>query len=141
MATTKIGPKHQVTIPKDVFEALHLEIGDILDAQMERGRVVLVPKKLVEKAPVPELTVKERRVLLRVRQKIDRIRRDLASARGLNAEEADLAARVGLIDKDQRWWWTEEWQKGEREAENDIRRGRTKAFANTEALLKDLRGT
>lgn len=33
VATTKIGPKHQVTIPKSVFEALHLEVGDILDVQ------------------------------------------------------------------------------------------------------------
>ncbi|GAH27658.1 unnamed protein product, partial [marine sediment metagenome] len=27
-------------------------------------------------------------------------------------------------DPDQAWWWTEEWQKKEREAEKDIREGR-----------------
>ncbi len=34
-----------------------------------------------------------------------------------------MAAKVGLIDPDQRWWWTEEWQQGEREAEEDIAKG------------------
>lgn len=29
-----------------------------------------------------------------------------------------------LIDRDQEWFWTEEWQEGEREAEEDIRKGR-----------------
>jgi AbrB family looped-hinge helix DNA binding protein len=140
VSTTKIGPKHQVTIPKNVFEALHLEVGDILDAQTEGGNVVLVPKKLVEKAPAPKLTAREQKVLARARQKIERIRQDLAAARGLTAEEADLAARVGLIAEDQQWWWTEAWQKGEREAEKDIRHGRTKAFGSAEALINDLRG-
>ncbi len=97
MSTTKIGPKHQVTIPKDVFEALHLEIGDILDAQSQAGRVVLMPKRLVEKAPGPDLTAKEQRVLARARRKIERIRKDLGAARGLTASEAALAARAGLI--------------------------------------------
>lgn len=29
-----------------------------------------------------------------------------------------------LIDRAQEWFWTEEWQEGEREAEEDIREGR-----------------
>lgn len=35
-------------------------------------------------------------------------------------EEIKLAIKVGLIDPDQAWWWKEEWQKGEREAEKEI---------------------
>jgi hypothetical protein len=31
-----------------------------------------------------------------------------------------LAIKVGLIDPEQDWWWKEEWQKGEREAEKEI---------------------
>ena len=31
MGLTKIGPKHQVTIPKTVFERLKLDVGDYLD--------------------------------------------------------------------------------------------------------------
>ncbi|MFN2488340.1 MAG: hypothetical protein ABR529_01085 [Actinomycetota bacterium] len=29
------------------------------------------------------------------------------------------------IDRDQEWFWTSEWQEGERRASDDIREGRT----------------
>jgi len=73
-ATTRIGPKHQITIPKDIFETLNLEVGDFLEARIKNDTVVLAPKK--------------------------------------------------LIPKDQAWFWTEEWQKGEKEADEDIKAGR-----------------
>ncbi len=139
MSTTKIGPKHQVTIPKDVFQRLHLEVGDVLEAEAQQAKLVLVPKKLMEKAPAPRLSAREQKLLGRAQEKIKRIRRDLISARGLTAAEADVAAKAGLIAHDQRWWWTEEWQKGERESERDLRAGRTQAFQSAEQLLEDLR--
>ena len=77
--------------------------------------------------------------LARAREKIRRIRRDLASARGLTIEEADVAAKVGLIAQGQQWWWTEEWQKGEREAERDLRAGRIRGFESAEQFFQDLR--
>jgi len=49
MPAVKIGPKHQVTIPKDVFDTLSLEVGDFLDTQVKDNAIVLVPKKLVAK--------------------------------------------------------------------------------------------
>jgi len=49
MPAVKIGPKHQVTIPKEVFDALHLEVGDFLDTQVKDNAIVLIPKKLVAK--------------------------------------------------------------------------------------------
>ena len=73
-STVRIGPKHQITITKDIFEALDLKVGDFLDAHLEDGTIVLVPQK--------------------------------------------------LIPKDQAWFWTEEWQKGEKEADEDIKAGR-----------------
>lgn len=42
------------------------------------------------------------------------------------------------IPKDQAWFWTEEWQKEEREADEDIKAGRVKSFDNAEDLLKSL---
>ena len=78
-------------------------------------------------------------LLARAEEKIKRIRQDLASARGLTEEEADAAAKVGLIARDQRWWWTEEWQRGEREVERDLRAGRTKVFRSAEQLIEELR--
>ena len=139
MATTRIGPKHQVTIPKDVFEKLHLEVGDLLDAAVDKGKLILVPKRLAEKAPAPKLTDIEQKLLRKAQAKIQHIRRDLASAKGLSAEEAEVAAKSGLIARDQRWWWTEKWQEGERAAERDIRTRRTRAFESAEELLQELR--
>ena len=49
MPAVKIGPKHQITIPRDVFDSLHLEVGDFLDTQVKDNAIVLVPKKLVPK--------------------------------------------------------------------------------------------
>jgi len=43
-----------------------------------------------------------------------------------------------LVDKSQAYFWTEEWQKGEAEAEADIKAGRIKTFDSVEELLEDL---
>ena len=90
MSTTRIGPKHQITIPKDIFEALNLEVGDFLEAGIEDNTIVLVPQK--------------------------------------------------LIPKDQAWFWTKEWQKGEREADEAIRKGDLMGpFSNIKDALKALK--
>lgn len=41
-------------------------------------------------------------------------------------------------DPEQWWFWTEAWQKGEREAEEDFRAGRTEFFASSEEFLAAL---
>ena len=46
---------------------------------------------------------------------------------------------ASLVPKDQLWFWTPEWQKKEREADEDIARGRVKEFESVEELIKDLR--
>ncbi len=89
-STTRIGPKHQITIPQDIFETLDLEVGDFLDARIEDNIIVLIPQK--------------------------------------------------LIPKDQAWFWTEEWQKGEREADEAILRGDLVGpFSNIKDALKALK--
>lgn len=40
------------------------------------------------------------------------------------------------IDREQAWFWTPEWQKGEREAEDDIRAGKTTRM-KTDSILKE----
>jgi len=124
MPVVRIGPKHQVTIPKEVFDQLHLKPGDFLEAISQGGKVILMPRQLVAKAPAPYLTKKEQEILSRAKEKIDQIQKDILHSQGLTKEEAKVASKVGLIDPDQAWWWVEEWQKGEREAEKDIREGR-----------------
>ena len=43
-----------------------------------------------------------------------------------------------LIDPSQAYFWTKEWQAGEQEAEEDIRRGRIKKFKSVKELMRDL---
>ena len=50
----------------------------------------------------------------------------------------DVVTPKKLVDKSQAYFWTEEWQKGEAEAEADIRAGRVKTFDSVEELLEDL---
>ena len=67
----------------------------------------------------------------------------------LNIEEGDLVeiqvvddravlVPKKLVDKSQAYFWTDDWQKGEAEAEADIKAGRTEAFDSVEELLEDL---
>lgn len=43
-----------------------------------------------------------------------------------------------LVPADQAWFWTKEWQKGEREAQQEIEQGKTKSFNTMKDLLRDL---
>ena len=47
--------------------------------------------------------------------------------------------KKSLVDASQAYFWTEEWQRGEREAQEDIRHGRVKRFRSTKALVSDLK--
>ena len=42
------------------------------------------------------------------------------------------------IDAEQAWFWTNQWQGAEKQAQADIRAGRVKKFKNVEDLIKDL---
>jgi len=43
-----------------------------------------------------------------------------------------------LVDKSQAYFWTQEWQAAEREADEDIRAGRMQTFESVDELLADL---
>lgn len=90
MAAVKIGPKHQITIPREVFDSLHLEVGDFLDTRIKDNIIVLIPKKLVA--------------------------------------------------KDQEWFWTNEWQEKEREADEAIAKGEISGrFSKASNAIKALK--
>ena len=46
--------------------------------------------------------------------------------------------QVLTIPRHQAWFWTEEWQTGEREAEADLAAGRYDTFDTMEELIDDL---
>jgi len=45
-----------------------------------------------------------------------------------------------LVDASQAYFWTEEWQKGERKADEDIKAGRVKRFKSATEAEKYLEG-
>lgn len=49
MPIVKIGPKHQVTIPSELFTILNLKPGDLIEAQLRDKEIVLIPQKLIPK--------------------------------------------------------------------------------------------
>jgi len=140
MSNIRVGCKGQITIPKHIFQAAELEVGDILQATVDNGKVVLTPKRLTDKVPAVRLPASEQRALARAQKKIKMINEDPLNSRGLTRKEAEAAAKAGVIRKDQIWFWLERWQKGEREAERDIREGRVSpAFDNAEDAIAYLR--
>jgi AbrB family looped-hinge helix DNA binding protein len=53
-------------------------------------------------------------------------------------EERAVLMPKRLVDKSQAYFWTRRWQKGEREADEDIKAGRVKTFESADELIKEL---
>jgi len=49
MPVVKVMDRRQVVIPKEIFEALKLKAGDYLEATIENGKIVYIPKQLVDR--------------------------------------------------------------------------------------------
>ncbi len=140
MVTTRISPKHQITIPKPVFDEAQLKEGEILEASVENGKIVLTPERLTDKTQNSKLTLKEQTILARAKAKIDKINNDILNSKGLTLKEIEVAAKADLIDEKQAYYWTEEWQKGERESERAILNGEVSpAFNNSDEAIAYLR--
>lgn len=88
MPLTKVGSRHQVTIPKEIVEKLQLKSGDYVEVTLEDSKVVIVPK--------------------------------------------------AVVDREEAWFWSKEWQEMEREADEALAKGDYKEFDNVEDLIRDL---
>jgi AbrB family looped-hinge helix DNA binding protein len=53
----------------------------------------------------------------------------------ITAEGILLRPRT-LVDATQAWFWTPAWQKGEREASDDLRKGRTRTYKTEKDFLR-----
>ena len=49
MARTRVSPKYQVVIPKEVRESIGLEVGQELQVVAKGGTITLVPQQPIEK--------------------------------------------------------------------------------------------
>ena len=88
MPVSVIRAKGQLTIPREVRAAAHLQEGDPVEIEITADGTLLRPKK--------------------------------------------------LIDASQAWFWSPEWQQGEREASADIKAGRVRTSGSSEAFLESL---
>ncbi len=88
MTIGTVRAKGQITLPREIREAAHIEEGDAIEFEITDDGILLRPKK--------------------------------------------------QIDASQAWFWTPEWQAGEREAEADIAAGRTTFYASGEEFIKAL---
>jgi len=55
--------------------------------------------------------------------------------------EEDGSTRLSpkvAVDRDQAYFWTQRWQQGEQEAEEDLSAGRHKDFDSLDELLEDM---
>ena len=59
---------------------------------------------------------------------------------GLDEEGHIILTPKKLVDASQAYFWTEEWQKGERKADEDIKSGRVKRFRSASEAIKYLQG-
>lgn len=84
--TGRLLSKGQLTIPKEIREAAHLEEGDPVAFEVTDEGILLRPQK--------------------------------------------------FVDASQAWFWSPQWQAMEREADEDIRAGRTKVFDSTDDFLR-----
>jgi AbrB family looped-hinge helix DNA binding protein len=50
MAIVIVKNKYQVVIPRSVRDKIGINIGDLLEARVERGRVTFSPKSVVDRA-------------------------------------------------------------------------------------------
>ncbi len=49
MAIVTVKNKYQVVIPRSVREKVAVNVGDLFEANVERGRITLTPKSLVDR--------------------------------------------------------------------------------------------
>jgi AbrB family looped-hinge helix DNA binding protein len=49
MALVAVKSKYQVVIPQNVREQIGLNVGDLLEARIERGKITLTPQSLLDR--------------------------------------------------------------------------------------------
>jgi AbrB family looped-hinge helix DNA binding protein len=92
--------------------------------------------------------------LIRVRKKSQltlppSVRKSLGIEEGdyldIRVREGEIVLKLKrLIDKNQSWFWTNRWQQGEKEADEDIKAGRVQHFPDANeavSFLKKQTGT
>ncbi len=111
-ATTRIQNKGQVTIPTRVREQAGLIKGDLVEFSFQRGKIVITPKTVIDRAGFPnaddEYTPEQRRVIDARLDKADadikagRVHGPFASAKEASAYIERLAKERAVAKKSKR---------------------------------------
>jgi len=135
----KVRKFFQISLPARLSKKFGIAEGEYVEMQETKEGILVKPVEVSERLPVIRLNRKEQRLLADAKTKVRQINVDWLGSQGLSKNEARVAAKVGLIDSEQIWWWLESWQTGERAAEKDRKEGKTKKFENVDDLIDDLR--
>lgn len=136
----KVRKFYQVSLPTKLSRKFGIAEGDYVEMEEVKSGILVKPVSVAARVSAVRLTSEEQRLLKKATDKVVKLNLALTSAKGLTKDEALVAAKAGLIDSAQIWWWLESWQKREREAEEDIRAGKASdSFKNVEALMRHLR--
>lgn len=87
------------------------------------------------------LTIRKRGQVTLPKSILERFHLEEGDSLELNIHEVTgeiIITPMVQVPASQRWFWTEEWQKAEQEADDDIAAGRVKAFNNIDDLIADL---
>lgn len=123
-----IAKELHIRIPADI----HRNLNEL--AQEEKKSISLIVTELLQQA-LENRSSRSKKLEI-IRRKVEAIQQDLSQAVGLTQEETEMAVEIGLIADEQKWWWTEAWQEGEREAEEDIKAGRVSPPMTVEEMRK-----
>jgi len=84
---SKIGPRRQVVIPKDIYDNLGLTQGDFVEVAQKKNQIIVKPKRLIDAEDT--LTPDEERLVLKGEAQLRR--REYVT---LEALEHDLEGRT-----------------------------------------------
>ena len=85
MAIVTVKNKYQVVIPKSLRDNIGIQVGDLLEARVERGKVTFSPKSVVDRAIAEGLEDIRKG---RVRGPFDTVDEMLASLKGKRSKSA-----------------------------------------------------
>ena len=65
-------------------------------------------------------------------------RKEYEELLGMPQKRKVTIEQKAVIPNDQKWFWSKEWQKKEKKADEALKKGEYKKFKNVKDLLKDL---
>jgi AbrB family looped-hinge helix DNA binding protein len=103
-------------------------------------RIDLVMPQMKEKRNFGIVQIKQRSVITLAADLRKELRLNEGDILDVSVENGKIVLEPKkLIPADQQWFWTEEWQAGEREAQADIEAGDVKSYGSVGELMKGLR--